>query len=462
MNSPVPNSSAFSELRAYFGERFSTVPDVLEQHGRDESRAERHLPDAVIFARSEDEVRRVMASASQFEIPIIPFAAGSSLEGQLIPVRGGISLDVSQMNTVLDIQPQGFLATVQAGVTYPALNRQARPHGLFFPVDPGAEASLGGMAATNASGTGAVRYGTMRDNVLSMRAVLIGGKVIQLGTQARKSSAGYDLRHLLIGSEGTLGVITELSVKLHPLPSELAVLRCHFRSVEAAAQCAASVMQAGLQPERLELMDERQMRAVNLHQGTRYPEAPTLWIELAAASRTALDEALALCAELCAAGGAGGVELARSETERQQLWQARHQAYYAARALHPGHAMLSTDLCVPLHELAPTIALTHRLCAENNLDASFVGHVGDGNFHVLFHAEPEDAATWQMIGRVYDLMVAAALAVGGTCSGEHGIGLHKRRHLRAQHGDLLELMRGIKALFDPQGLMNPGKIFEED
>lgn len=263
MNSPAPSRSALSELRAHFGERFSTVPDVLEQHGRDESHTERHLPDAVIFAHTEDEVRRVLKVVGRCSVPITPFAAGSSLEGQLIPLRGGISLDASQMNKVLDIQPQGFLATAQSGVTYPALNRQAR-----------------------------------------------------------------------------------------------------------------------------------------------------------------------------------------------------HQAYYAARALHPGHAMLSTDLCVPLHKLAPTIALTHRLCAENKLDASVVGHVGDGNFHVLFHTLPEDAATWQSIRRVYDLMVEQALAVGSTCSGEHGIGLHKRRHLRAQHGDLLELMRGIKALFDPQGLMNPGKILE--
>ncbi|WP_344983940.1 FAD-binding oxidoreductase [Deinococcus rubellus] len=456
------DTQAHAELHEHFGERYSHAPGVLAQHGQDEGGAETHLPEAVVFARSEADVKVVLDVAQRFSVPVTPFAAGSSLEGQLVPVRGGISLDLSQMDRVLDVQPQGFLATVQPGVTYPALNKVLRPHGLFFPVDPGAPATLGGMAATNASGTGAVRYGTMRDNVLELRALLPSGESVRLGSKARKSSAGYDLKHLLIGSEGTLGVITELTVKLHPLPAHLAVLRCHFGSIELAAQCAASVMQAGLQPERLELMDERQLRAVNLHEGANYPEAPTLWIELAAPSLTGLDESLSLCAELCREGGAEGLLTARSETERAQLWEARHHAYYAARALHPGHRLLTTDLCVPLHQLAPVIAFTHRLCAEHELDASFVGHVGDGNFHVLFHALPDDVATWQIIHHVYDLMVTEALVVGGTCSGEHGIGLHKPRHLAREHGDLLSLMRGVKALFDPQGLMNPGKIFEAE
>ncbi|SEI75351.1 D-lactate dehydrogenase (cytochrome) [Deinococcus reticulitermitis] len=449
---------ALAALRARFGDHCSTARPVLEAHGRDESGLDFALPEAVVFAQSEEDVLSALQLAREHGLAVVPFAVGSSLEGQVIPVRGGLSLDLSGMKRIVAIEPGGFQATVQPGVTYPELNRLLRSHGLFFPVDPGAEASLGGMASTNASGTGAVKYGTTRDNVLEMRVALMDGRVIRVGSKARKTSAGYDLKHLFIGAEGTLGVITELTVRLWPRPAELAVLRCTFATIAEAAACAVSVMHAALGPERLELLDEEQLRAVNRHRGTAYPERPTLWIELGASSRAALDGALELCRELCLDAGGQTLHAAFSEAERASIWEARHHAYYALRALYPNHANLSTDLCVPLHRLPDVLAFTRRRCDERGLHASFVGHVGDGNFHVLFHAAPDDHAGWATIHEVYGEMVTAALEAGGTCTGEHGVGLHKRAYLAQERPDSLELMRGIKALLDPEGLLNPGKI----
>lgn len=453
------NADVLRALTARFGEQLSTAPAVLTAHGRDESHPTVHPPHAVLFARSEAEVVDALRLAAEFGFPVTPFAVGSSLEGQVIPVQGGLSLDVSNMNRVLSIEPGGFQATVQPGVTYPALNRQARPHGLFFPVDPGAEASLGGMASTNASGTGAVRYGTTRDNVLELRVALMDGTVVRLGSRARKTSAGYDLKDLFIGAEGTLGVITELTVKLWPLPVNAAVLRCHFPTVQAAARCAVDIMAAALQPERLELIDEREIHAVNVHLGRSYPVAPTLWIELASPSEAALNGALAACEELCLDAGGQAPSTAHSEPERAAIWEARHRAYAALSALHPTHARMSTDLCVPLHHLPDVLDFSRTRCDQEGLDASFVGHVGDGNFHVLFHAPPDDHATWARIHAVYDQMVGRTLTVGGTCTGEHGVGLHKRKYLELEHAGSLPLMRSVKRLLDPLGLMNPGKIF---
>lgn len=452
------NTDALDALRARYGEQLSTAAPVLDAHGRDESHPTIHPPHAVLFAHSEADVVDALRLAATHGFPVTPFAVGSSLEGQVIPVDGGLSLDVSGMNRVLAIAPGGFQATVQPGVTYPQLNRQTRPHGLFFPVDPGAEASLGGMASTNASGTAAVRYGTTRDNVLELRVALMDGTVIRAGSRARKTSAGYDLKHLFIGAEGTLGVITELTVRLWPLPAHMTVVRGTFATVQDAAACAVAVMSAALQPERLELIDEHGIRAVNAYEGTAHPEAPTLWIELAAASEGALEDAVAACADLCRDAGAQHLGTARSAAERAALWAARHHAYPAMSALHPGHARLSTDVCVPLHRLPDVLAASRERCDAAGLDATFLGHVGDGNFHVLFHAPPDDAATWASIHSVHDHMISLALDAGGTCSGEHGVGLHKRRHLAREHGDSLHVMRGVKALLDPRGLLNPGKI----
>ncbi|WP_135229945.1 FAD-binding oxidoreductase [Deinococcus fonticola] len=450
---------ALQALRASFAEKLSTAPAVLEAHGHDESRLDHHLPDAVLFVSSEEDVLHALQLARQYAFPIVPFAVGSSLEGQVIPVQGGLSLDLSGMNRVLAIEPGGFQATVQPGVTYPELNRQARRHGLFWAVDPGAEASLGGMASTNASGTGAVRYGTTRDNILEMRVALTDGRVIRVGSRARKTSAGYDLKNLFIGAEGTLGIITQLTVKLWPLPAEVVVLRCTFTSLRAAAECAVLIMGAALQPERLELIDEHEIHAVNQYLGREYPERPTLWIELAAASRTALEDSLNVCRELCQDAGAQDIHTAVTPEERGAIWEARHKAYTAMGALHPGHAQLSTDACVPLHRLPDVLDFTRQRCQERALTASFVGHVGDGNFHVLFQAAPDDTATWQAIHATYDEMMQATLQAGGTCTGEHGVGLHKKKYVAQEHADTLDLMREIKALLDPHHLLNPGKIF---
>lgn len=449
------------ELRARFGERLSTAPAVLESHGRDESRAESALPHAVLFAQDEGDVVALLRLAHEHRFAVVPFGAGSSLEGQLIPVHGGVSLDLSAMRAVLDVRPGSFQARVQAGLPYPELNRQLRSSGLFFPVDPGAEASFGGMAATNASGTGAVRYGTMRDNVLALRAVLPGGAVLRLGADARKSSAGYDLRGLFVGSEGTLGVITELTVRLYPLPAHVAALRLTFGGIGEAATVATALMGAGLFPERLELIDGERIRAINAYLGRDYPPLPTLWVELAAPTEVALDAALGAATELCRDLGAGSVEHARTPSERRELWEARHKAYYAITAQHPGHAFLTTDLCVPLEHLPEAIEHAQALAHAEGLDIAILGHVGDGNFHANFHAHPGDAATWAQIHAVYDRMVERALSVGGTCTGEHGVGLHKVRHLAREHGDALPVMRAVKAAFDPRGVMNPGKLWAE-
>ncbi|GHG32108.1 2-hydroxy-acid oxidase [Deinococcus indicus] len=456
------SAGALAALREAFGEALSTAGAVLDAHGRDESGLEFARPGAVLFARGEADVVQLLALARGFAFPVVPFAAGSSLEGQLIPPPGAVSLDLSGLTGIVEVCPASFLAVVEPGVTYPQLNRALRPHGLFFPVDPGAEATLGGMASTNASGTAAVRYGTTRENVLALRVALADGRVLSLGSRARKSSAGYDLRHLFLGAEGTLGVITQLTVRLWPLPAHRAALRGAFPDLTAAADAAARVMGAALQPERLELMDAQGLRAVNRHLGRAFPEVPTLWAELTGPSGAALEEALSLCAELFRDAGARDVQVARGAAELEGLWEARHRAFYALKALYPGEVFLSTDLCVPLHELAGVIAFTHERLREAGLDASVLGHVGDGNFHVLFHAPAGDAATWERIGVTYDRMVAETLRVGGTCSGEHGVGLHKRRFLRAQHGEALDLMREVKALLDPLNILNPGKVLPDE
>lgn len=449
---------ALKALQGRFGEHISCASAVLDTHSKDENHGRRYRPDAVVFAHNEKDVVDILALAREHKFPITPFAAGSSLEGQILPVNGGISLDLMGLNHIQAIEPSSFQATVQAGVTYPELNKKARQHGIFFPVDPGAEASLGGMAATNASGTGAVKYGTTRDNILEMRVALLDGRIIRVGSKARKTSAGYSLKDLFIGSEGTLGIITELTVKMWPLPENIVVLRCHFETIEDATSCAVNIMGAALQPERLELIDSEQIRAVNAYKNSSYPEKPTLWIELASSSATALEENIAFCSEICEDSGSHGLSIARDITERAAIWEARHHTHYALTALYPNDARLSTDLCVPLKYLPDIITFTEKICQEENIHTSFVGHVGDGNFHALFHAPIENKETWQKIYSTYDKMVEKALEVGGTCTGEHGIGLNKRKYLQKEHGESLDLMRKIKNIFDPMDLLNPSKI----
>lgn len=454
------SNQSLNELKERFGENFSQAPAVLAAHSRDENKRQSHPPEVVIFANNEQDIIDTLKLASRYRCPVTAFAAGSSLEGQILPVCGGISLDLSNMNKLLSVEPHSFQATLQAAVSYPQLNRQLRQHGLFFPVDPGAEASLGGMAATNASGTGAVRYGTTRDNVLAMRVVLADGQVIEVGSKARKTSAGYDLKHLFIGSEGTLGIISELTVKLWPLPENLVVLRCCFEKIIQATQCAVSVMNAALQPERLELIDSQQIHAVNHYKDTNYPEKPTLWIELSSYSLAGLQEKIHYCREICQDSGATQIELATAANEREIIWQARHHAHYAMSALYPEHVRMSTDLCVPLQELPTILQDTLELCQKAAIPVSFVGHVGDGNFHALFHAKEGDQSTWEKIYSIYDELVQKALAVGGTCTGEHGIGLNKKRYLAWEHAGTIEIMQQIKQMVDPLGILNPSKIFD--
>lgn len=448
------------ELRQVFGERVSTAPADLLAHGRDEGYPDTHPPRAVVFAQSEADVLAALRFAREHGLPVTPYAAGSGLEGNAVPVAGGISLDLSRMNRVLNIDAANFCATVESGVLYPELSRQARPHGLFFAVDPGADASLGGMAATGASGTAAVKYGTMRDNVLEMRVALLDGRVIRVGSRARKSSAGYDLKHLFLGSEGTLGVITQLTVRLWPLPAKVASLQVGFADVDSAVEAAVGIIGAGVSPQRLELVDGETIRAVNAYKERADAEVPTLWIEVIGRDEADLRAQLDLVEELCADAGGRVAGRAVTEAERERLWTARHHVYYALRAMFPGHTNRLGDVCVPIAALPGAVARTQALLREHDLHAPIVGHVGDGNFHLLFHADPADASAWERIAAVSDAVTKHALALGGTCTGEHGVGIRKRKYLRAEHGEALDLMRDLKALLDPQGLLNPGKIFE--
>lgn len=462
MTTALPPAAWLAELAACLPHgQTDTSAAALHSHSHDESGQHHALPEAVVYARSEADIVAALAVAARHRLAVTPFAVGSSLEGHAVPLHGGLSLDLSQMNRVLEIVPESGYAVVEPGVTYPELNRQARRHGLYFAVDPGAEASLGGMAATAASGTAAVRYGTMHDNVLTLRVALAGGPVIEVGSLARKSSAGYDLKHLFIGSEGTLGVFTRLAVRLHPLPSALASVQVSFSSVLAATQASTLILAAGLHPERLELVDAVSIRAVNRWRGAALPETPTLWLELAGRDAADLDAALVLARELLEDSGGTVLGVARSETERGELWAARHGAFYAIRAMYPDHLGRTTDVCVPLGRLAEAVEGTLALLSRRGLEAPLLGHVGDGNFHVYLHAAPGDTAACAQLDAASAEMVELALALGGTCSGEHGVGRGKRGYLAAQHGEALGVMRGLKALLDPLGILNPGKVLPD-
>ena len=418
-------------------------------------------PDLVVYPESTQEVAAVLALADERRIPVTPFAAGSSLEGHVIPVRGGISLDLTRMDRILEVRPQDLLAVVQPGVTRSVLARAAGQHGLQFPVDPGADATLGGMAATNAAGTTTPRYGKMRANVLALEAVLPGGRVIRTGSRAAKTSAGYDLTGLLVGSEGTLGVITELTLRLHGIPEHAVAVRISFPTVEAASHTAVAAVAAGVGVTRLELLDELNLRAINAYSGTAYPESPCLFVE-AAGTEESVEGDLELVRVLAEAEGAGELVYEREPEARTRLWAARHNAAYSWGQLWPGLKHCSTDVCVPLSELPGAIAVAHGEIARLGLKAGILGHVGDGNFHVgamLDPSDPRDAAAFEELSRV---LVDDALRRGGTCTGEHGIGLGKLGALEREHPDLLPLLRGVKSLFDPHGIMNPGKVLRPE
>ncbi len=451
------------ELRAALTEaigdpaRVSTGESELDLHAADFSFHRPHRPDVVVRVQSTAEVTAVLALADEQRVPVTPFGAGTSLEGHAIPMAGGISLDLTRMDRMLAIAPADLTATVQPGVTRSVLERAAAEHGLFFPVDPGADATLGGMAATNAAGTTTVRYGKMRQNVLALEAVLADGRVIRAGSAAPKTSAGYDLLGLLIGSEGTLAVITELTLRLHGIPEHAVVLRIAFPDVAAAARAAVGIVGAGVGVTRIELIDGWTASAINAHQGTDLPPVPTLFVEADGTEQSVASD-LELVRAVAAEEGAEDVVAERDPTARARLWAARHVAAHAAAAAAPGKRPRATDVCVPLSQLAATVSLARAEVDRRGLVAGILGHAGDGNVHVALHVDPDDPAELAEADELVDVLVTDALARGGTCTGEHGIGLGKRQALEREHPDLLPLMRGIKELFDPHGIMNPGKV----
>jgi D-lactate dehydrogenase (cytochrome) len=455
---PLP-AALLSALKAEFAERCSTALAVREQHGRDESVFDVSPPQAVVFAESEAEVARVVALCAQHRVPVIPYGAGSSLEGHLLAVQGGISLDVSRMNRILRIDAEDLTATVQPGVTRKALNDALRHEGLFFPIDPGADASLGGMAATRASGTNAVRYGTMRENVLGLRFVSAGGEVVRTGSRAKKSSAGYDLTRLLVGSEGTLGVITELTVKVHPLPEAVSAAVCFFPTIDAAVRTAMQVIQIGVPIARCELLDTNAVKAVNAHDKLALKEAPMLLMEFHG-SEAGVAEQAATVQDVAADHGGEAFEWATTPEARTRLWTARHHAYLSGLQMRPGCRAVTTDTCVPISRLAENIDASVAEVEAAGLPYFIVGHVGDGNFHLAYlldPAQPQELATAE---RLSAQMVARAIALEGTCTGEHGIGLHKQGFLCDETGDeAVAMMRAVKVAMDPLGILNPGKIF---
>ena len=429
-----------------------------DHHARDISFHRPHSPDVVVYATSTDDVVAVLALADEHRIPVTPFGAGSSLEGHVIPVDGGISLDLTRMDAVLAVDPADLTATAQPGVTRTSLERATAEHGLFFPVDPGADATLGGMAATNAAGTMSVRYGKMRANTLALEAVLPGGRVVRAGSRAPKTSAGYDLLGLLIGSEGTLGVITELTLRLQGIPEQAVVLRLAFPDVESACRAAATIVAAGAGVTRVELLDAWTIAAVNAYRGTAFPVGPSLFVEAAGAEGTVASD-LELVTAIAESEGALDVVAERDPTARTRLWAARHASAYATEAAAaPGKRHRSTDICVPLSELAAAVSFARRELERRGLVAGLVGHAGDGNVHLSLMVDPDDADEVGRSDELIELLVEDALARGGTCTGEHGIGLGKIHGLEAEHGDLLPLMRGVKRVFDPNGIMNPGKV----
>ena len=455
---PLP-AALLQALQQALGERCSTAQALREQHGRDESVFDVPPPQAVVFAESEAEVAQVVALCAQHRVPVIPYGAGSSLEGHLLAVQGGISLDVSRMNRVLRVDAQDLTVTVQPGVTRKQLNEALKHEGLFFPIDPGADASLGGMAATRASGTNAVRYGTMRENVLGLRFVNAQGQVVRTGSRAKKSSAGYDLTRLLVGSEGTLGVITELTLKVHPLPEAVSAAVCFFPDIAAAVQTAMQVIQMGVPIARCELLDANAIRAVNAHDRLGLKEQPMLLMEFHGSDAGVAEQATVV-QEVAAELGGEAFEWATTPEARTRLWTARHHAYLSGLQMRPGCRAVTTDTCVPISRLAENIEASVAEVEAAGLPYFIVGHVGDGNFHMAYlidPARPEELATAE---RLSAQMVARAIALEGTCTGEHGIGLHKQAFLLDETGtEAVALMRALKAAMDPLAILNPGKIF---
>jgi D-lactate dehydrogenase (cytochrome) len=446
-------------LKARFGDRCSTAMAVREQHGRDESSFEVPPPAAVVFAESTNDVADAVRLAAQYDVPVIPFGVGSSLEGHLLAVQGGISIDVGRMNKVLSVNAEDLTVTVQPGVTRKQLNEEIKSTGLFFPIDPGADATIGGMSATRASGTNAVRYGTMRENVLALEVVTASGEVIRTGTRAKKSAAGYDLTRLFVGSEGTLGVLTEVTVRLYPVPEAISAAICSFPSIEAAVRATIQTIQLGVPIARVELIDVNTVRMVNAHSKLGLREEAMLLMEFHG-SPSSVKEQAETVQEIASEHGGKAFEWAATPEERTRLWTARHNAYFAAVQSRPGCRAISTDTCVPISRLADCLLESVAEADASGLPYFLVGHVGDGNFHFGYLLDPNDPKERAVAEELNHKLVARALRLGGTCTGEHGVGLHKMGFLLDETGaGAVDMMRTIKRALDPRNIMNPGKIF---
>ena len=452
--------AAVAELKQLLGSRANDSAAVRDHHSRGESYHTPAAPDIVCFPHTTDEVAAILKISARWQVPVIAFGAGTSLEGHVNAIRGGISIDLREMNNVVRLSVEDLDATVEAGVTRLQLNKALNNTGLAFPVDPGADATIGGMAATRASGTTAVRYGTMRENVLGLTVVLADASIIRTGTRARKSAAGYDLTRLFVGSEGTLGVITEVTVRLHPLPEAVSAATCAFGSIQGAVETVIATIQLGIPVARIELLDEAQMDAVNRYSKTSYPVAPTLFFEFHSDSeRHVADQAETVQALALERGGRGFAWASHLE-DRERLWQARHHALYAALALRAGAQAWTTDVCVPISRLAECIVETRKDGVGAPFPICLVGHAGDGNFHLIYVLDPDSPSERAEASRLNERMVMRALAMGGTCTGEHGVGIGKMKYLEAEHGPALDLMRTIKRALDPDNRMNPGKLLE--
>ena len=450
---------AIDELRAWLGARLSVAESVREQHSHGEASGRPYPPDAVVWPENTEEVSRIVRTCAQHEVPVIAFGAGTSLEGHVSAPYGGICVDLSRMNQVLEVRAEDSDCVVQPGVTREQLNSYLRDTGLFFPVDPGANASIGGMVSTRASGTTTIRYGAMTRNVLALQVVLADGRIVRLGTRAAKSSTGYDLVRLMVGSEGTLGIITEITLRLYGVPEAMTAAICSFPTLRGAVDAVVEIIQSGVSVARMEFLDEHQVRASNQYSNLSLPEQPTLFLEFHGTTDS-IDSQTARAEEIAVSHGGTGFQWAAEQSERTRLWKARHSAYFAGRAFRPGSECLIADVCVPISALADAVSQARADIDAAGLLALFVGHVGDGNFHVLFLLDPKNPGEAQKAAQVYDAMIDRALAAGGTCTGEHGIGFGKRAKLVQEYGqDVIDLMQAIKRAWDPTGIMNPGKIF---
>ena len=452
------DQSVVAELKALLGDRVSTSAAVREHHGKDESYFPYALPDAVVFPQTTEEVRDVVDICRRHRVPMIPYGVGTSLEGHILAVNGGVCIDLSRMNKVLAVHEEDLDAVVQAGVTRKQLNEYIKHTGLFFPIDPGADATLGGMSATRASGTNAVRYGTMRENVLSLKVVLADGRILQTSRRAKKSAAGYDLTRLFVGSEGTLGIITEVTVKLYPVQEAMSAAMCAFDTVDGCTRTVIQTIQAGIPVARSEIVCEHTIEAINKYKKTSYRVAPTLFFEFHGSKASVVEQAEAV-QEIARDNGGRDFIWATKPEERTQLWDARHNAYFACLQLRPGSRAVSTDVCVPISRLAECVRETMEDVKSYIAPVPLLGHVGDGNFHLMFLVDPQKPEETELAKQFNQRLVERALRLEGTCTGEHGVGMGKQASLRAELGeDMIDVMRDIKRLFDPDNLMNPGKV----